>query len=265
MSWFSLAISPNLPSRYVSNILHSQSVSTPDAGQYQYVSSDGYNIWPLVTGVASGQSGHSRIYFPETEPLLNGTTYQSVSAVAVVTLVSVLAIILLFSGRSVVPSGSYLAFVVAGTLGLLMLKTGVSVHHFVIALGLIPLLRKLVSGLSLVLVMLALTITTFISTYGSLGFALASSSVVQPLVQASGRVWMNLFMNLFVNDRFITVGIISNAVVLVITMAVALRSYRPGWPWVRGFKSDSVAAEGTKDTVRAGLSRDLERVPTSSD
>lgn len=222
-----VSIGPSLPQDYLLNTYTTQTVTDSAVDQYNYVSNDGYNIWPLVTAIASGQSGHSRLYFPQDSLVVSGFSYATLGnlifgAIAVVLLVALLAVALRHP-----PGGFYLPFAAAALMALLVFKTGVSAHHFLIALPLLLVSRKFLPSTIYYLAAAVVTVTSFVGMYGSLGFSLLGVGNLVPALEPARNGVTRFFMALFLNDRFITFAAIGNAVVLLIAIAAAARTL---WP-----------------------------------
>jgi hypothetical protein len=214
----SLQTGPSLLASYVANTLHGQTNAEPGAGEYFYVSYDGYNIWPLATLLVSGQTGHSRIYFPQAAPLHGQLSYASAGNLAVLIGLGVLtAILALRRIRKRWRFGDYLPIVTAAIFVLLVFKTGVSSHHFVIALALLLICRGFLRESVFYICSAALSLTTLVSMYGSLGFGLSGAPFMAP--QLAGSEVTRFFMGAFVNDGFISFAVVSNLVILLVVVA----------------------------------------------
>jgi hypothetical protein len=224
MSPLLVSISPSLPQDYLLGTYKAQTVSEPGADQYNYVSYDGYNVWPLVTAIASGQSGHSRLYFPQDSPVVPGLSYAVLGNLIFVAIALVLLVGLLAAALRHPPGGFYMPFAAAALMALLVFKTGVSAHHFLIVLPLLLLSRKFLPNIIYYLAAAAITVTSFVGMYGSLGFALQGVGDLAPTLEPARNGVTRFFMALFLNDRFITAAVLSNAVVLLIAMGASART-----------------------------------------
>jgi hypothetical protein len=219
-----LTTAPSLPLDYITQSINAQNPVGSGAAKYIYVSYDGYNLWPLLTYFVSGQVGKARLYFPASEPLWSGLSYTFVSNAATLAFVATLLLGLLFKRRLATRGLILLPFLAAATLGLVVLRTGVSPHHFLLALGLlivsIASFRSVGGYLAIVGL---LTLTTFVSLYGSLGVALASAPEFGPPLDPRTNSVTRLFIALYQSDRFITLATLANVVSLLILAIVAFR------------------------------------------
>src|SRR5260370_27099454 len=93
------SLGPSLPTDYLLSTFHAQVAPDPHAAQFNYVSFDGYSIWPLMTSLMSGQIGKARIYYPGSSPLAGGLAYNQVAAIAVVLSLVVIAAWAIYRGR----------------------------------------------------------------------------------------------------------------------------------------------------------------------
>jgi hypothetical protein len=218
-----LTVSPSLPVDYITNTIHTRTAADPGASAYDYVSNDGYNMWPLITQSFAGQTGHDSIYYPQSATLIDHVTYETGGNF----LLAVAVLVLLFSfvrqRRALASSGQYVAIVAAGTMALLVFKTGVSGHHFMMAIVLIILCRRFMSFGYYVILVAVVSVTTLVSMYGSLGFALAPVGYLAPALYGGTNSLTRFFMNLFIDDRFITFATTFNALALVAVLVLSFR------------------------------------------
>ena len=218
---FTLRISPALPVSYLERVAGTQAATPSDS--YSYVSSDGYNLWPLVTQSVSGQSGKARLYYPASRSVWGPFSYSSLGTLLLVITLAMLGLTLALASRRLRPGG-VLPFLLAATLALLVLKTGVSTHHFVLAIGLLIPCLGFITPPAYAAMVIAVTVTTFVSLWGSLGYALQAAPKLYPLLDAEHNTLTAAFMNLFNSDVFITAATIANLAVFLVSLALAARA-----------------------------------------
>jgi hypothetical protein len=217
-----LAIGPSQPVDYLRQMLHTQTEVDPGAGLYNYVSNDGYNIWPLFTRYVSGQSGHFRLYYTANEPLFGSLNYGMAGNVLLVGVLAVVSIALLIRRPKGMRVGAYLPFAATATVALLVLKTGVSAHHFVLALVAILLCRKFLNSWVFYSMVGAVSITMLVSMWGSLGFAISQVGALAPALLSDNNAFTARSMKLFLDDGFITGATVANGVILLAITWVAV-------------------------------------------
>jgi len=218
---FSLGISPSLPVDYLLSAFHSQAPADPVTGSYTYVSLDTYNIWTLPTDFVSNQAGKARMYYPVTANFLGSWSYGAASTLLFLITTVVIAVGLVLRPRVGTENGRYVPFVAASAMALLMIATGASPHHFLLVLALILLCRQFMSATTYYLLIAGLTITTFVSTYGSFGVGLSVAPSAAPALYSGTNAVTAFFIRLYQNDRFITAAALGNSVILLVVIAVA--------------------------------------------
>jgi len=237
-----VAISPSLPVDVAKHTIAGQNPSGSGAGEYYFVSFDAYNVWPLVTGFLGGESGKDRIYYPGSTPLAGPLTYNDIGDLAFFALFLVIVVSLLFRRGRGASFGDYLPLVAAGMLALLVLRTGISSHHFLLALPLVILCRGSLRNALYYCIVALLTLTTLVSTYGSLGFATSQVEQLAPRLFYGNNPVTRFMMDLFAADWFITVASIANLLVLACLAWVALGPL-PAF-WRRRRRREVVVVEG---------------------
>lgn len=236
------AFGPSLPVSYLLNVLHGQTPTDPSVAQFNYVSFDGYNIWPLVTQIVSGQSGHERIYFPDGSSLLGPITYRGAATAAVLFAMVLVVAWTLWRGKGTREHGSITTLLATSMLAVLVFDTGVSAQHFLIPLAFVVLSVSLVEIWIWVPLVALLSATTLTSTYGSLGFDISAAPELAPRLASVTNPITRYFMEVFVDNRIITLGVLSNLVVLLV-MAVATLTTRREAPSPGHTKNPSWQAE----------------------
>jgi hypothetical protein len=219
-------LGPSFPLDYLLFAFHSQTAPDSHAAQYNYVSFDAYNIWPLITGLVSGQIGKNRIYYPGSSPLLGGLAYNQVATLAVYGALALVAGWAFYRGRQARSNGTFTTILASSTLALLMLATGIAAQHFVIALAFVVMSINVIPSRYYFPLVTGLSLTTLVATYGSLGFAVASAPTLAPALWAETNSLTRFFMNLFTDDRFITGGVLANVVVLLAMTAASITGSR---------------------------------------
>src|SRR5438093_6134345 len=225
MSPLLLAYGPAFPVNYAAHVIQIQGGNDPHASQFNYVSYDGYSVWPLVTGLFSGQVGKDRMYYPDSALLAGGLSYKQIATAAVVVAVIALAFAGLFMHRKTRLSGTFIALLASAMLALLMLDTGVSAQHFVIAIALLSMAITVIPATYYYPAVGALTVSTLVSMYGSFGYAVSASPSLAPRLFSGNNPVTQLFMERFVNDRFMTWAILLNLAILVLVVVATVTSY----------------------------------------
>jgi hypothetical protein len=222
-----LNTSPSLPVDYITQSIHIQNSTAPGAAKYIYVSYDGYNIWPLVTNLVSGQIGKARIYFPASQSLIAGLSYTAVSNALTLAMIATLGLGLMFRRRLSARAGVLLPFLAAATLGFVVLRTGASPHHFILALGLVVLtIGSFRTRFAYLMVVAVISVTTFVSLFGSLGVALLIAPDFGPALDPRTNAITKMFMTWYQSDVFITLATVANALALVVLVVLAFRPFK---------------------------------------
>ena len=211
---FSLAISPSLPVDILANQLLVQ-----EAGGNEPVLTivylDAYNIWLLVARATGVATGLGRFHVPSAASLIGAISYRQVSQLLVLIVVLGAGLTLLLRRRTAVEPGSYLLPLAVGTIGFLMLKTGLTAPHFIIGLPFLILCRRSIGSAACYAIVGIWTATTLASMYGSLGFAIWDVAHLAPALHDTNNAVTRFFMNLHSADWFITLGSAANTLALV--------------------------------------------------
>jgi hypothetical protein len=219
-----LASSPSLPVDILVNNLHVQEGGGNQA-TLSTVSQDAYSVWPLITYLFHGASGTVRAFTPSSDLIAGGLSYQRLSQILAVLALACVSGALLFIKRAAFLSGAYIPLVAAGVMSFLMLLTGVVATHFLLALPLILLCRRWIGGTAYAFVVTIWTITTLVPMFGDMGAVLITQDY--PLLAPAHNAVTKVFVDLYVWDRFITVGVVANVCALV---WIAVLSFRPLLP-----------------------------------
>jgi cell shape-determining protein MreD len=217
-----LGASSSLPIDYLLHTLHGQAPADALSGRYSYVSLDTYNLWSLLTHFLSGQVGKARMYTPVTQILSGQVTY---AAASVATFISVAVVIIVGTLRrgGANQAGPYLPFLTAGAMSVVMIITGASPHHLLLVIALLILCRKWLSSAWYYFFLGTLTVTTFVSTYGSFAVGLSIVGYLAPALYSANNSVTDFFMHLYQEDQFITVAATANVIVLVGLTVLAFR------------------------------------------
>ena len=211
-----IAISPSLPKDIIINQLFIQEAGGNEPAM-TLVSLDAYSIWPLLTNWFEGQAGLSRMFFPSTSPLIGSLSYQSVSqliTIGIILLTSILIIIRL-QRDSESKTPVFLALLALGTVGFLVFKTGLASAHFVLAIPFIILSFRSMNPIMYVLLIGIWTITSLVSMYGSFSLAISNVGEMAPYLHPDNNAVSRFFMDLHMNDRFMTASSIVNLLVFI--------------------------------------------------
>ncbi len=211
---FSLAISPSAWVDILLNQLRVQEAGGNEPAM-TIVSLDAYNIWLLVTRLASAATGLARFHVPSSSALIGALTYQQVSQILVLIVILGMGLGLLVRRRAAAEPGEYLLPLALGTMGFLVLKTGLAASHFIIGLPFLILCRKPVGNVAFYSMVGIWTATTFASMYGSLGFAIWDVAYLAPALHDTNNAVTRFFMNLHSADWFITLGATANIAAVV--------------------------------------------------
>jgi len=217
---FLLAFSPSLPSDLYTHQSAVQQAGDAAVSRYMFLSNDAYNIWPLVTRLAPGLEGPSRIYLPSRTPFLGSLTFLDVSNAIFLVVFALLAITILAQRNSGQLRGDMFGLVATGMLAFTMIRTGGSVHHFTLALPLVLISIKSLKEYERHSIFLILSITTLLTMWGSIPPALPPTSLLQPSINPLTR----LFTELYISDWFITLGTLVNTVALLWLGSEAMRA-----------------------------------------
>lgn len=214
-----LVTSPSLP---VDIMLNNFSVQEGAGGASLVpVSQDAYSVWPLVTYVLQGASGTSRALTPSSDVIAGWLTYQR--AAQILTAIALLAVVIALAlrRRTELDRGGYIPLVAVAITSFLMFLTGIVATHFLLALPLLLLCRRWMSGIAYFYVAIVWTITTFVPMFGDMGLFISAQDY--PLLAASRNAVTQFFLNLYQWDRFITVAVAANVCALAWLAVAAFR------------------------------------------
>jgi hypothetical protein len=209
---FTIATSPSLPLDIDLNNFRVQEAGGNQA-QLSTVSQDAYSIWPLVTYALHGASGLGRAFTPSSADVLGHVSYRQLGLILTLAALLAISLALLLRRRSALDSGAYLPVVALGICSFLMLLTGIVATHFLLALPFLLLSRRWMSPLAYLSVAAAWTITTLVPMFGDMGAVLSATDY--PLLAPAHNAVTRFVVSLYSWDRFITVGVVANACVLV--------------------------------------------------
>jgi hypothetical protein len=217
---FLLEISPSLPVDYYRSIFSIQGLGGNEPAM-TLVSLGAYSVWPLVVHLVSRASGLATFNSSSAVPLIGRYSYDAVSTVVTLGLVLVVASLLLRRRRSAPGRGSDFLVLAGGTMGFLMLKTGVAGAHFVLALPFLILCMQAVGPRAASVLVGVWTLTTFVAMYGNLGFGISNVPYLAPAIAPGANALTRFFMSLHSADWFITLSVAANVLVLVWLLAQA--------------------------------------------
>lgn len=204
---FSLTISPSTPVDIFRNQIFVQEAGGNDPA-LTLVSLDTYNVWPLLS-YFQGARGLERIQYPSTSTLIEPITYQQASQFLSILVILVSLILIIFYEDSLLS----LTF---GTVGFLILKTGLASTHFMIAFPLLILCRKYFGDRLWYIVLAIWTSTMLIPMYGTVGFSIETSAQLMPALHSSNNFITKFFMTIYSSDWCISLGSLGNLIVLII-------------------------------------------------
>lgn len=214
---FSLAISPSTPVDIFTNQLFIQEAGGNDPA-LTLVSLDAYNLWPLIT-YTKGARGLERIHYPSPTPLAGQLSYQQISQILTIAIILVAAILILLRP-------DYVFFLTLGTVGFLVLKTGLAATHFVFALPLLILCRKSMGNFAWHALIAIWTATMLTSIYGIFGYSIENVGYLAPAIHSSNNIVTRFFMQLYPADWCITLGSAANLGVLA---WLVVKAAQPLW------------------------------------
>jgi hypothetical protein len=213
---FLVSIGPSLPRDILANTFNVQEAGGNEPA-LTTVSLDAYSIWPLITYVVAQQTGLSSIFYPSTSPLIGQFSYQQISQYLILGLILTAAVILLYNKRLCSAPGGYLPILTLATVGFLFFGTGLAATHYLLALPLLILSRKLLRDDVYYSVIFIWTVTGFLSMYGSLGYAISGVGYLAPRLSQS--VITEAVMALYASELIIAAGILANLSVFVMFAA----------------------------------------------
>lgn len=189
------------------------------------VSQGAYSIWPLLTYLSHGVTGLQRVYTQSANSLVGPLSYQHAGQLLTgLALLLVMAALLVRSRRSL-DSGGYLPLVTLGMTAFLMLLTGIVSTHFLLALPLFVLLWRWTRGPAYWFIVIAWSVTTFVTMYGDMGVILSAHDY--PLLAPANNPVTKFFVQLYTSDRFINVGTVATICALAWLAWLTLRPPHP--------------------------------------
>ena len=219
VSPFALVTSPSLPVDVLLQNLRVQEAGG-NVATLTTVSQDGLSIWPLVTYFSAGASGLQRAFTSSSATLFDGVTYQFVGQILAVSALTVISFIVMTRRKSTLDGGGYIPITALAITTFLMLLTGILATHFLLALPLLLMSYRWLGGVAYVYVVAIWTMTTFVPMYGDMG--VLTSSLDFPLFSPQHNPITKFFVDLYISDRFISVGVAAN-VAVVAWLAYAIR------------------------------------------
>lgn len=207
--------SPSLLMDYAIRVSSTHVLGSGEAA-LQSVSLSGYSVWPLVTALSEGVSGRTRSVYPESSPFIGGITYGEASNFLIACLLLAVGALIVTRCRSRGELADYLPVVAFGMLGWSMLTTGMISRYFIYALALVIVSRPSLRPGTYFAAVGALTVTTFVTQMGAIGFAIQDVPQLAPLLHPSNNPVTRLAMSLYAADSFITLGVLANLLALVV-------------------------------------------------
>jgi len=205
------ALSPSLPMDVLFHTTKTYNLTDSLVTRYLFLSNDAYNLWPLLTRFTLNLIGPSRIFVPKQTSFFGSLTYLDVSNILQLLLLAFLVYTILRYCKGL--NGKSLGVVAAGFLALTMAGTGISSHHFTLTIPLILLAKKSLGKYAYYSILFFLTVTTFLTMWGSMLAALEPMSLLYPYGAINNYV-SRFIAELYVSDRFITLGTLLNTISL---------------------------------------------------
>ncbi len=221
---FTLAFSPSFPLDVFRTLVRIQNVEDPQLAAYYFTSHGTLNIWPLIAWIDLGLEGARRFYVPVNHEIL-GVTYVQLGNILSLGVLVLITVFLLLRKREHLPRGAYLLPVALGTLGVLLFRTGVSNHHFILVLPFLILCKPLLSDTVYYATIAIVSITTFVSVYGDFGIGTLELAELVPAIHYNNNIVTRFFVDLHRSDLFITLGSLANLFIIPL-LASGLWSYR---------------------------------------
>lgn len=233
---FSLHFGPSFLANWVGGVIDVQTPTRDVEGFIMSASLGAFNVWPLISPSRLGASGYDRMWFSSVEPALGSWTYAQISTLFVFGIQLVLMMLVLVTPRLARSNGRYILAVAVSLLALLLFRTGVSNHHFILVLPLLILTKGLVAGRAYWSAIAILTLTTFVSVVGDFAYHMQWPGIGDTLMPAlfpGKNILMRFLLTLYQNDWIITLAAVSNLAVflwLVWETARVVRSLRSASP-----------------------------------
>lgn len=180
-----------------------------------------YSIWPFITYALQGASGMARSMMSSSLPLIPGLSYQRAGQLLTAVALGAICLVILLRDKRSLEGGWYLPLVAAAIVAFLMLLTATVPTHFVLAIPFLLLLARRMSTAGFIYIAVAWSATTFFTLYGAMVPLLSAASY--PVLAPARSAVSRFFAELYVSDRFITVGVLANLFVLFWLAAVVLR------------------------------------------
>lgn len=218
-----LALSPSLPMDVLLHTTKTYNITDPLVTRYLFLSNDAYNLWPLLSRFTLNLVGPSRIFVPKQTSFLGSLTYTDVSNILLLLLLAFLTYTILRYCKGL--NGKSVGVAAAGFLALTMIGTGISSHHFTLTLPLILLARKSLEKYAYYAILFFLSVTTFLTMWGSIPAALEPTSLLYPY-GAINNYASRFITELYISDRFITLGTLLNTVSLFWLTIKSVRNMR---------------------------------------
>jgi hypothetical protein len=210
---FILELSPSLPVDYFKRLYLTKVEGSADPSAT--VSIGAYSIWPFITHYLDGLTGRMRFFQVITAPAIGGLTYgQLANALVGIVLLGVTALVLGVRRVSHDPR-IYISVLALALLAWMMVMPGMAARYFVYPLVLLLLCQVSLRGPIFYLLVGVLSLTTGISVYGSLGYAVNDVPHLAPLFHASSNPITRVIMSLYFNDQFITIATYLNMIIVL--------------------------------------------------
>jgi hypothetical protein len=213
--------SPSLPIDIMVNVIRIQEAGGNEVA-LTTVSQDALSVWPLVTYAAHGASGLQRAFTPSSASLVGSLTYLRLGQILTLAALVIVGAALLFRKRVVREPGAYLPFVALGITSFLMLLTGLTATHFLLALPFLLLCSRWMGIGAYIYIGIIWTVTTLVPMYGDMGQVLSAQQY--PLLAPENNFVTRFFVQVYSSDRFITVAVVANICAVI---WLAYLSFRP--------------------------------------
>ncbi|MGQ0549067.1 MAG: hypothetical protein ACT4PY_05305, partial [Armatimonadota bacterium] len=215
---FNVHFGPSFLANWVRGVIDVQTPMRDVEGFIMAASLGAFNVWQLVSPSRLGASGYDRMWFSSVEPVLGSWTYAQVSTLVVFGIQLILMMVVLVTPRLARSNGRYILALALSLLALLLFRTGVSNHHFILVLPLLILTRGLVVERAYWSAIAVLTLTTFVSVVGDFAYHMQWTGIGDTLMPAlfPGRnVLMRFLLRLYQNDGIITLAAVANLAVFL--------------------------------------------------
>lgn len=213
-----LELAPSFVVNWIAGTLDVQTPAIATEGFEMAASLGAYNIWPLVSPLMLKASGYGRMWFPSVELLAGEWSYSQVSTLLTLAVQMLLIVYVLTMLRPAQSHGEFIPVLLASLLAVLLLRTGVSGHHFILALPLLIVARGLVGNTMYYSGLAVLTLTTFVSVAGDFVHHMqwkGIGDVWMPALYPGNNAVTRVLLNLYQTDWVITLGAVANLIVFV--------------------------------------------------